>query len=173
MMLSAGLSESLNTNEELLSKLIYDVKEIFSTMVGISDLQYLPIQVDPVTQFQDCISSMVGLAGTYNGLVSLHMSSDLAVKTASDMLGLEVSEVNGDVNFALGEITNMIAGSFKNHISKGGLDVHLSIPTVIYGKEYIFMLRNKPDQIAVRFAKDDDWFIVAVDYGKTYLTANK
>jgi chemotaxis protein CheX len=58
----------------------------------------------------------------------------------------------------------MIAGSFNNHLSKGGLDIHLSTPSVIHGKECVIMLSNKPDQIAVRFATDDDWFMVPVGF---------
>jgi chemotaxis protein CheX len=165
MTVSQGLLNSLNTNEELLSQqLICDVREIFSTMVGLEDLLHLPIQIDPITEFKDCISSLVGLAGSYNGLVSLHMPSVLANKATGFMLGMEVTEVNDDVNDAMGEIANMIAGSFKQHLSKSGLDVQLSTPSVVYGKEYVITLGNNPDQIALRFASDDDWFMVAVAF---------
>jgi chemotaxis protein CheX len=165
MTLSNGLLKSLNTNEELLSRqLMSDVKEIFDTMVGLEELLHLPIQIDPVTHFKDCISSLVGMAGTYNGMVSLHMPWDLAIRITSYMSGMEVTELGNDVNDAMGEITNMIAGSFKQHLSKSGLDTHLSTPSVIYGNEYVITLNNNPDQIAVRFATDDDWFMVAVAF---------
>lgn len=165
MALSPELLGSLNSTEELLSKqLIRDVKEIFGTMIGLEDLLHLPVQIDPVTNFNDCISSLVGLAGTYNGLVSLHMPSTLALTATSSMLGMTVSELDDDVNDAMGEIANMIAGSFKLHLSKGGLDVHLSTPSVVYGKEYMISLGNNPDQLTLRFATDDDWFLVAVAF---------
>jgi chemotaxis protein CheX len=167
MTLSNGLLRSLNTNEDLLAQLLMqDVNEIFGTMVGLEDLLYLPEQIDPVTSFKDCISSLVGLAGTYNGLVSLHMSSNLALVATSNMLGMKVTEVNNDVNDAMGEISNMIAGSFKQHLTKSGLDIHLSIPSVVYGKEYAITLGNNPNQIAVRFATTDAWFMVAVAFEK-------
>lgn len=165
MSLSTGLLDSLNTTEELLCKhLIHDVREIFSSMVGLEDLLHLPIQIDPVTNFSDCISSLVGLAGTYNGLVSLHMPSTLAFTATSSMLGMEVTKVVDDVNDAMGEIANMIAGSFKQHLSRSGRDIHLSTPSVVYGKEYMISLGSNPEQIAVRFATDDDWFMVAVAF---------
>ena len=165
MPLSQGLLKTLNTNESLLSQqLMRDVKEIFGSMVGLEDLLHLPIQIDPVTNFKDCISALVGLAGTYNGLVSLHMPSSLAIAATSSMLGMEVTELDDDVNDAMGEIANMIAGSFKQHLSKSGMDVHISTPSVVYGKEYIITLGNNPDQIAVRFATEDDWFMVAVAF---------
>lgn len=165
MALSSELLNSLETTEDMLSKqLIRDVREIFGTMVGLEDLLHLPIQIDPVTNFTDCISSLVGLAGSYNGLVSLHMPSSLALTATSSMLGLEVEELDDDVNDAMGEIANMIAGSFKQHLSKSGMDVHLSTPSVVYGKEYVIRLGNNPDQIALRFATDDDWFMVSVAF---------
>lgn len=165
MALSSELLSSLDTTEDMLSKqLIHDVREIFGTMVGLEDLLHLPIQIDPVTNFTDCISSLVGLAGSYNGLVSLHMPSSLALTATSSMLGLEVEELDVDVNDAMGEIANMIAGSFKQHLSRSGMDVHLSTPSVVYGKEYVIRLGNNPDQIALRFATDDDWFMVSVAF---------
>ncbi|MBV5340041.1 MAG: chemotaxis protein CheX [Deltaproteobacteria bacterium] len=165
MTISNGLLQSLNTSEEVLSQqLMRDVKEIFGTMVGLEDLLHLPIQIDPVTNFTDCISALVGLAGTYNGLVSLHMPSSLAMAATSCMLGMEVSEINDDVNDAMGEIANMIAGSFKQHLTKSGMDIQISTPSVIYGKEYVISLGSNPQQIAVRFATDDEWFMVAVAF---------
>ena len=165
MPLASEIIKSLNTTEDLLAqKLMRDVKDIFGTMAGLEDLLHLPIQIDPVTNFTDCVSAMVGMAGTYNGLVSLHMRSSLAIMVTSGMLGMDITEAGDDVNDALGEIANMIAGSFKQHLSRGGLDIHLSTPSVVYGKEYVITLGNKPDQIAVRFATDDDWFMVAVAF---------
>jgi chemotaxis protein CheX len=165
MPLSHELLNSLNSTEDVLvAQLNRDVKEIFTSMVGLDDLLHLPMQIDPVTTFTDCISSMVGLAGHYNGLVSLHMPSGLALKATSSMLGMEVSEIDEDVNDAMGEIANMIAGSFKMHLSKSGADVQLSTPSVVYGKEYIVTLGSNPEQIMLRFATDDDWFMVAVAF---------
>jgi chemotaxis protein CheX len=166
-MLSTGLLKSLNTNEELLSQqLMYDVKEIFSTMVGLNDLLHHPVQIAPVTSFKNCISSLIGMAGTYNGLVSLHMPRELANRVTSCMLQMKV-ELDNDINDAMGEIVNMIAGSFKQHLSESGLDTRLSTPSVVSGEEYVITLSNNPDQIAVRFATDNDWFIVAVAFENT------
>lgn len=151
-------------NNHLSRQLMLDVKEIFSTMVGLEDLLHLPIPIDPVTDFKDCVSALVGLAGTCSGLVGLHMPSDLAIRATSSMLGMEVADIDDDVNDAIGEIANMIAGSFKMHLSKSGQDIRLSTPSVVCGKEYVITPGNKPDQIAVRFATDDDWFMVAVAF---------
>lgn len=165
MALSNKFLKTLNTTENLLCKqLMNDVREIFNTMVGLEDLLLLPVKIDPVTHFKDCISSLVGMAGAYNGLVSLHLPSTLAIKIAANINKMNLVEVNDDVRDAMGEITNIIAGSFKLHLSKSGLDIHLSTPSVIFGKEYVISLGSKPEQIALRFAADNEWFMVAVAF---------
>lgn len=165
MALSNKFLKSLNTTEELICKqLMSDVREIFNTMVGLEDLLLLPVKIDPVTHFKDCISSLVGMAGTYNGLVSLHLPSALAIKITGCMQRTNVDEVNDDVRDAMGEITNMIAGSFKLHLTRSGQDVHLSTPSVIFGKEYVISLGSKAEQITLRFATDKEWFMVAVAF---------
>jgi chemotaxis protein CheX len=163
--MSSKSIEMMNTNKELISQqLIQDVRDIFSTMVGLDDLLHLPIQIDPQTHFKDCVSSMVGLAGSFNGLVSMHMPCDIALKATSSMLGMNVTEHNDDVSDALGEIANMIAGSFKHQLSKGGMDIKLSTPSIVYGKEYMVKLISHPDQVTVKFATENDWFMVAVAF---------
>jgi chemotaxis protein CheX len=150
------------TRDELVRRLAGDIQEVFSTMVGVEDLLHLPIEIDPVTHFESCATAMVGLAGTYNGRVSLHATTDLARDVTSRMLGLEVAEFNDDVCDAVGEIANMIAGSFKQHLSSGGTDIRLSTPSVVTGKEHFVSSGDSSDTITLRFATDEDWFMVSV-----------
>ncbi len=165
MPVSGGVYDLLDTKkDELTHQLMQDVSEIFTTMVGLEHLLLFPAPTEPVTRFKDCVSSLVGIAGTYNGMVSLHMPSNVAMGAASGMMGMEVSELNDDLIDAMGEIASMIAGAFKMQLSKGGLDIQLSIPSVIHGKEYVISLGNTTDHIAVRFANDDDWFLVSVAF---------
>ena len=78
------------------------------------------------------------------------------------MLGMEVTEIDADVHDALGEIANMIAGSFKHHFSNGGSDVKLSTPSVLNGKEYVISAGNPADTLSLLFDVDNEWFIVSV-----------
>jgi chemotaxis protein CheX len=163
MTVATGNLQLLHQNKEVLSRqLKQDVMEIFSTMVGLEDLLHLPATANIMTDFNDCVSSLVGLTGEYNGLVGLHMPNSLAMNVASGMLGMEVTELDDDLKDAIGEIGNMIAGSFKNQLSKSGLDIQLSMPSVIYGGNYGIAPGNIRDHIAIQFATDEEWFMVAV-----------
>jgi len=150
------------TEDELIKSLIKDVQDVFTNMVGVEDLMHLPIQIDVTTHFKECLTAMVGLAGTYNGLVSVHIPWPLAISFTSLMLGMEVTEIDDDVNDAMGEIANMIAGSFKQHLSKGGSDIQLSTPSVVNGADYVVSSGNNLENITLKFATDEEWFMVSL-----------
>jgi chemotaxis protein CheX len=150
------------TEDQLTKSLIKDVQDVFITMVGVEDLIHLPLQVDVTTHFKECLTAMVGLAGTYNGLVSVHLPWPMAISFTSLMLGMEVTEIDDDVNDAMGEIANMVAGSFKQHLSKGGSDIQLSTPSVVNGADYNVSSGNNLENITIKFATDEEWFMVSL-----------
>ncbi|MBI5485449.1 MAG: chemotaxis protein CheX [Deltaproteobacteria bacterium] len=154
---------ALNTTEERLTRVLTkDVQEIFSSMVGVEDIMYLPPQMDLTSHFKNCLTAMVGLAGSYSGLVSIHVPWPLAISFTSLMLGMEVTEIDDDVNDAMGEIANMIAGSFKQHLSKGGSDIQLSTPSVVNGSDYTVTSGSNIENITLKLATDEEWFMVSL-----------
>lgn len=163
MSLTAQVLESVGlTEDELVRMLIADVREVFSTMVGIEDLLHLPSLIEPMTHFQESVTAMVGMAGSVSGLVSVHAPGSLALQITSGMLGMEVSEIDEDVHDAMGEIANMVAGSFKLHLARGGADIRISTPSVVTGAAYDISAGHTRDTIALRFLTDEEWFIVAI-----------
>lgn len=150
------------TEDQLTKSLIKDVQDVFITMVGVEYLLHLPLQIDVTTHFKECLTAMVGLAGTYNGLVSVHIPWPLAISFTSSMLGMEVTEIDDDVNDAMGEIANMVAGSFKQHLSKGGSDIQLSTPSVVNGANYNVSSGSNLENITIKFTADEEWFMVSL-----------
>jgi chemotaxis protein CheX len=163
MALKAETLQALHmTEDELNNALIKDVQSIFINMVGVEDIMHMPIFIDLETHFSHCLTAMVGMAGTYNGLVSIHVPWPLTLSFTSLMLGMEVTERNEDVTDAMGEIANMVAGSFKQHLSKGGLDVQLSTPSVVDGSEYTVTSGCAVENITFKFSVGDEWFMVSL-----------
>lgn len=80
------------------------------------------------------ITSVVGLTGSLNGLFTISCSQAAGLKLAEAMLG--TPECEGQVLDALGEICNMLAGSFKSRIPSIGDTCMLSVPTTIAGADY-------------------------------------
>jgi len=59
MPIPAEVLKALNTTQETLAKhLIDDTRSVYSTMLGF-DLMHLPLEVDPMEHFKDCVSAMV------------------------------------------------------------------------------------------------------------------
>src|SRR6266536_3658938 len=135
MTLNMAVSDSIHLTEAEMAKYVIDAtKEIFSTMVMIDIEDCFPL-TESVTKFHCSITGMVGLVGTYTGILSIHCPQSLAMKMTSNMLGMDVEDVGEDVNDALGELANMLGGHVKMVLSKGGLDINISIPTVIAGED--------------------------------------
>jgi len=166
MTLNAGVSQSSHLLEEdLRGYVIHATKEVFSTMVMMDVEDSAPIN-GPVTHFQCSITGMVGLAGTYTGIISIHCPKPFAMLITSNMLGMEIHEVDEDVNDALGEIANMLGGYVKQVLSKGGLDISLSIPTVISGEEYTINAMTDSDCVIIPFTFEESRFLVGLKLSK-------
>jgi len=79
---------------------------------------------------------MIGLAGDLCGVLSFRCSMASATRIAGKMLGTDVETSAECIRDALGEICNMVAGSFKAQVSDVAAQCMLSVPTVVSGKDY-------------------------------------
>lgn len=166
MSLNAEIAAKTSLTEEQLARYITDsTREVFSTMVMMDPSDDLPLS-EPINRFKCSITGMVGFAGTYSGVISIHCPVSLALKITSSMLGMECDEVNDDLNDAIGEIANMLGGSVKLVLSKGGLDVKLSIPTVISGEDYTVNSLSDIDCVVIPFNLDGEKFLVGLTLKK-------
>jgi chemotaxis protein CheX len=109
---------------------------------------------------------MVGLAGTYTGILAIHCPKSLALLVTANMLGMEVTEIDDDVNDAMGEIANMIGGDVKHIFSPKGGDINLSIPTVIYGSDYVLESMSSSDSLLMPFECSGESFLLSFKIGK-------
>ena len=160
-MINVEILGLFNTTEECLIKnLVDDVREIFTTMVGV-DISSSQM-ADTQTKFKDSVTAMVGFAGSYNGMISINTPQKLALFFASQMLGMEVTECGDDVHDALGEIANMIAGSFNHHFITNGHEANLSTPSVISGEQYFMTVGSIPDTLSLIFESGKDFFEVSI-----------
>lgn len=106
--------------------------EVFETMVGT------PLgSVDQVTlpRVADH-TAMIGLAGDLCGVLSFRCSAAAAARIAAQMLGTDEASSEECIRDALGEVCNMVAGSFKARVSEIAHQCMLSVPTVVSGKDY-------------------------------------
>ena len=161
-MISQQMMDFLNSSEsEIVSHLGEDVREIFATMVP-GDPVALVSETETSRHFKASLSAMVGFAGGYSGMISINSSQMLALRITSDMLGMDVSECEEDIADSLGEIANMIGGSFKHHFIKNGKEVKLSTPSVITGEDYQMTVGTMPDTTTLQFSRGEELFTVSL-----------
>ncbi len=108
------------------------VQEVFELMLAYP----LEISAQELSEEGLDITSMVGLAGQLQGIMTLRCNARSAARMASRMLGIDAECAGAEMWDAVGEICNMVAGNFKNKIAGLGDGCMLSVPTVITGADY-------------------------------------
>jgi chemotaxis protein CheX len=133
---------------ELREQIIESVKEIFSTMVmmDVAAGEGISMGKGPLTE---SISGIIGLAGTHKGVLAIHLPYRVAMAITGSFLGMEVDEINADVEDAVGELANMLGGNVKSILSENGRDINLSMPTTIAGKEYDFQPTKDAESLVI------------------------
>ncbi len=113
------------------------------------------------------VSSVIGFSGDAAGSVVVHFSFDSASKIASRFSGIDISPDHADFADALGELANMVAGGAKAQFE--GLDISISLPNVIIGKNHSVSTSKNAPRILFRCSTEVGEFFVEVGMkvGKT------
>jgi len=139
---------------------------VFDTMLNCPLTRGQPFLKDG-SQPQHEVSGIIGLSGKAKGTVVLSLSREAALEAAAAMSGERSDSINADVRDAIGELTNIIAGSAKVKLEQLALNVGL--PTVITGKGHCIDFPKQITPICIPF--DGPWGAVAVEVGLTDETA--
>lgn len=88
--------------------------------------------------------SMKSITGNMNlvsnnslGSIAVIIPTDVVLKISNKVLPEPVERVNDLVIDLVGEITNMVAGNVKSQMEQKGYLFNLSLPTIIFGSEYL------------------------------------
>jgi CheY-specific phosphatase CheX len=109
-------------------------REVFETMIFM-DIE-TSSDASPIVEGATLLGSIT-FRGALDGCLTICLSETAARSVAGNMLGIdnegEIDEVA--VADAIGEVANMTMGSIKHRIQNVYPDIHVSIPTVIAGKQ--------------------------------------
>jgi chemotaxis protein CheX len=136
--------------------------EVFSTMldaqVGIETVSL----ESRSPEASDGVVSFIGLAGAWAGAGSLACSPTMACRICSRMLMTESPAVDDEVLDAVAELTNMIVGGVKTDLEPSLGPLGLSIPTVVYGKNFKAKGAGITEWIVASFEWEGERLIVRV-----------
>jgi chemotaxis protein CheX len=129
---------------------------VFSTMLGQELAQGQASLEEGTPEPNDGVVSFIGIAGPWVGTGSISCSPALACRICSQMLMMEATAVDAEVLDAVAELTNMIIGSVKTDLEKHLGPLGLSIPTVVFGRNFKTKSAGNHEWIVVNFNWDGD-----------------
>ncbi len=126
-------------------------QEVFQTMLNMEVEAGEAYTEQGATESYDGLVALVGIAGKWTGMGSLYCTSELAMRVASTMFMVEETSVNLEVLDAMSELANMIVGNVKSMLETDLGPLGLSIPTVIYGRNYRALSGGARERLVVPF----------------------
>lgn len=146
---------------------VKSISNVFAMMLGCEIRRTgLKLKSSMAPSFD--VTGVIGLSGKVNGSVVLSLSRRLALKTVENMLGEEATEINEMVADAVGELTNMVAGSAKAELSE--YDLSLGAPNVIVGRHHVICFPKNVRPICIHF--DSQWGAISLEVGLESPTAD-
>jgi chemotaxis protein CheX len=150
----------MNVSDLIVSSIRHAVADVFTTMLGV-DIEPGEVTVEHAApEANDGVVSFIGVAGTWTGTGSLSCSPALACQICSKMLLMESASVDEEVLDAVAELTNMIIGNVKSDLEQHLGPLGLSIPTVIFGRNFKTKSGGNGDWITERFRWDGEELLV-------------
>jgi chemotaxis protein CheX len=142
-------------DHEFLAKSVADIAaEVFVMMLGM-DIESGEAYIEQSAPTEtERVVALIGVAGTWIGTGMISCSPAFACKISSRMLMTECEAVTEDVLDAMAEMANMIFGNVKTQLEEHLGSLGLSIPTVIFGRNF-----------ATRSVGKQSWTVVPIRAG--------
>ncbi len=137
--------------EEIVTHIREAAGGVFETMLATELSFGEPCLEGAVPGPTEGVVSLIGLAGDWAGTGSISCSAETACKLSAQFLMTEFDSVNEDVLDAVAELTNMIIGNFKTAMEESVGPMGLSIPTVVFGRNFTTRTLNSKEWILIPF----------------------
>jgi chemotaxis protein CheX len=108
------------------------VGEVFQLMVGGACRRCWDFAEPEI----ESVTAVVGFGGVFTGACVLRCGVRSACRIASGLTGGHFDVVDDTVKDAIGEIANMVAGTWKGRAPELAAHCDLSVPAVITGRDY-------------------------------------
>jgi chemotaxis protein CheX len=139
---------------------IASIKTVFKTMVATDIVVGKPYLIQAHEEQTADVSAVIGMSGDVAGCVVLSLPMQTACNLASKFAGISLTREHPDFADALGELANMVAGQAKAKFD--GLNVSISLPSVIVGKEHVVSQSRAKPRLALPCHCDHGNFSVEV-----------
>ena len=138
---------------------LQSIRNVFQTMLSAEVALGKPTVMKSKLEPAD-VSGIIGFSGDATGCVVLSFPKHVAIKSASAFAGMELEAGSPDFADAIGELANMVAGNAKKDLD--GLDVSISLPSVIIGRDHEVMASHSSPRIMIPCSCEFGSFYVEV-----------
>lgn len=114
------------------------IDAVFDVMpqLGFQKAERVGLKVKDSNLANDGVMVLIGITGAVKGNVVYNLDMEDAKKTASTMMmGMPVAELDDMAQSAISELGNMLAANASIKIANAGIEMHISPPTLLYGRE--------------------------------------
>lgn len=136
---------------EFINPFVEAMVAVFQTMLNLA-VRRGPLYLKQDFQPSHEVTGVIGLTGVAKGSLLLGLSRPVAVQVTGILLGEACEAMDHNVIDAVGELTNMIAGSAKAKLEE--LKMSLGLPTVVVGKNHTVMFPTGVQPIGIPFESD-------------------
>jgi chemotaxis protein CheX len=148
------------TKEEIVAWVTNSTNEVFATMLGMEATAVDHFVEEPGKGLSMGVIGIIGLVGDWTGTAVVNCSSPLACQIASTLFMSEYASVTDEVLDAIAEMTNMIIGNLKNHLEARLGQMGLSIPAVVFGRNFATRRSGKESWYVMNFSVNGEKFEV-------------
>lgn len=114
----------------------------------------------------DVIIGVISLVGDAELSVFLGLPRGTAPALVAKFAGFEVPYESPDMGDAVGEVTNVLAGSMKNILDAKGIRVNISLPTVMRAENIQVLIQHGEHSVKTGFQTDLGLLWVGITAGK-------
>jgi chemotaxis protein CheX len=149
----------MDISPDILTYLTTATQEVFEMMV-FQTVESLPVIAADQQRPPSNVVATVAFAGHRRGFVALHSSMAAARGITGAMLGMEVETINGEMPDAIGEVTNMIAGTFRNKLAAVEPVSAIAVPTVTIGSDFSTFCTSHASRVFCPFKLEEERIFV-------------
>jgi chemotaxis protein CheX len=150
----------MNLQNLMVDSIRQSATNVFSTMLGVELSASEAVVESGTPDSNDGVVSFIGLAGAWVGTGSVSCSPALACRVCSLMLMTDSIAMDEDVLDAVAELTNMIIGNVKNDLEVQLGTLGLSLPTVVFGRNFKTKSAGTTEWTVVRFPWEGETLVV-------------
>ncbi len=138
------------------------VREVFEIVLGV------PCRNEPCGVpcdsglDRESVTAVVGFGGILSGACVFRCDALVARQVAGRMAGMEFSAVDDIVKDAIGEICNMLAGTWKGKVPDLAANCGLSVPAVITGSDYRLHVQAPEFRICRIYSFENAYFEITI-----------